>query len=237
MKKLLIIVVTLMLLTSAAYAAPLMDYSFGRAAFDLGVNCSPTQNGSGPTGISSGWNIDFGAAAGLGNNFAVKYSQQNMSSSQQTGIDTFGSYNFTTIMQVQQINLMYDFMPSGAPFNVSAFIGAQYSNLGNAGSYTGAAHSPDKSTQTTSDNLWGGQIGVQASTYVANSVIVYGQAQYGLPYYQFGGGVAYAVTPSFDINLSANYVSASAIAFYNTNNGQDINWFSIPITLGVTMKI
>ncbi|MEI6286314.1 MAG: hypothetical protein WCP79_07405 [Bacillota bacterium] len=235
MKKLFVIVIALMLLTSAAYAAPLMDYSFGRATFDFGVNYSPSQNM--PTenqtmansGMSGGWNLDFGATAGLGNNFAVKYSQQNMSNASVTN----NNETATLVAQVQQVNLMYDFMPSGAPFNVSAFIGAQYSNFGFAASGQPSLNA----TGLQSFNKWGGQIGVIASTYVADSVIVYGQAQYGLPYYQFGGGLAYAVTPNFDVNLSANYVSSSLSSFVNLNGSQNANIFSIPITLGVTMKI
>ena len=194
MKKLLIVVIALMLLTPAAYAAPLMDYSLGRVVFDLGVNASPQQNNyySGESnGITTGYNIDYGFTAGAGNNFAISYSQQNMSGTEQSKTYSGGFYyRQTPTMQVQQLNLLYNFAPKAAAYNLSVFIGAQYGTLGSV-RYYGNTHSvpvAQKSTEQDSLNLWGGQIGVSAAAHVANSVIVFGQAQYGWPYYQLGGG-------------------------------------------------
>ena len=242
MKKLVIIVVALILLTSVGYAAPLMDYSFGRVTLDLGFNASPTQtpvslNGYSTIGytITTGYNFDFGATAGLGGNFAFNYSQQNMSGSQQTYSDVYGSGSNTPTMQVQQLNLLYNFAPVTAPYNLSGFVGVQYGILGKV--YFVQDYLNQKSTWQDSKNLWGGQIGVRATAHVADSVIVFGQAQYGWPYYQLGGGVAYVLSPSFDVNLSANYISTSLSIFEDLRNKPDANEFSIPITLGLTWKI
>lgn len=221
MKKILLLIVTLIMFASAATASPLTDYSLGRTAWDIGVNISPFYNSASPEtsycGIGYGFNA--GATVGIGYHMALQYSIQNAASA--TVNAATGSY----YLQIQQLNLLYNYASGDTPFFFGWIVGAQYGSAGLRGDSAGLS----------ANSQFGGQIGLMLAFPLDNNVSVYGSARGGKPYSQASVGASYQFTPNLETNLDLTYITNNGSNGYPDSTG-NTNSSALPISLSVTLK-
>lgn len=181
------------LAAGTAFAAPLDDYSQGKAALDLGFNFSGRMDVDNDPWDSAGTkSAMYGAATvGLGNNLAAQYKYDNWQS--KTVSVPNASAKLTT--QSHQLNLLYQVAPG-----ISPYIGWRMDKVG--GDITVANKS-----FSVSDTQNIAQIGVVGQyKFADNKAKVWGDMAFGTKSrqaYELGAG--YEVAKNVDLNLSWQY--------------------------------
>jgi hypothetical protein len=203
MKKMSVIVIALVLISSTAFASPLTDFSSGKGAIDLTLR-DTTNSGNvtvAPYIISgdgaSKLNLDGALTFGLGNNLALQFrafspeSKDTTLTGAMTGTDRS---KFTT----SEFNILYKLDKNVAIFTgyVTAKGEMSFSNY------------PGKNFTTKSKNLW--QFGVVASTPIGEKTTLWASAAAGTnSLTNLEIGVGYEIAPNLELNVNYREIKAS----------------------------
>lgn len=110
-KLLLATVMGLTLAASTAMAAPLDDYSKGKAAVDLGFNWGGSVSVDG-TSIDNKPAMNAGVTVGLGNHMALQYKYDNWQSKDLSGVGGSAQIGY----QKHQVNMLFQVAPGISPY-------------------------------------------------------------------------------------------------------------------------
>jgi len=192
MKKVLITIVCLFMLSSIGMASPLLDYSKGDVSFDYtyrpNLDMSGTTNfgyrldtlsGTYPLheSFDGSANLDVGLTIGMGNNWAVQYRQYNpqgsfglYSGSVDIGNGTLsGSINATGKIRQDEFKVLYKLSP-----NTAAFVGVVRANagikLGGSATYTDTPYA----VAAVSSGTWSGGINLPEFTSPDKNMVQFG---------------------------------------------------------------
>lgn len=178
MKKIILTVLCLFVLSSIGFASPLMDYSKGKAAIDLTYR--PSLDVKDEAGTFDGKAYDWGFTYGIGNKMALQYKQFNPETDSYDGIKHK--------IKSEEFNVLYKLDK-----NVSAFTGiVRYQHyFTNINSITSGQDYKNK---------W--QVGLVGSTNVWKKTDAYGVAALGNDYRNWEIGLSYAIAKDIDFNLS-----------------------------------
>jgi predicted porin len=187
------------MLSSLALAAPLMDYSTGKTAIDISVYPNLDTHLSNNTGYNESpkgksGNYEFGVTTGLGDKFAIQY--RNFSPETKS----FGQYHDVVELKNQEINMLYKLNN-----NLSAFAGYNWTKV------------HDSSTRINGDSETKGttQVGVIASTQIAQKTTLFGKLGVGNDLTNYQLGISYCITPNLDFNICYNYLEVKKVTFGN----------------------
>lgn len=191
-KVLLGLTLGLSLSTAAACAAPLEDYSVGKAEVNVGTTLAPamatSQNGHTDKGSVKN-RIEGGATVGLGHNMAFQFkyvdNQQKPNSSE---------FNLRT----QEYNLRYK-----VDKNLSAYVGQMHARF--------EAKGFGNATRNTL------QAGVQYETKLGKNVTGWAGMGFGSNLQHYELGVGYALTQNIDLDLSYQYTQVKDFHIAGTN--------------------
>jgi predicted porin len=176
MKKIVMVLAGLLLLSSVAVASPLTDYSQGRFAIDLTWrNTADYFNGD----FNRKYNLDAGITLGLCHNFAFQYRNFSPESANTAGFVAKGQFN--------EYNVLYKLDKGFSVF---------------AGWVTSKSTSPvgGVSVSTDTENYW--QAGVIGSTRIAPNLSLWGVAAAGEDLTNFEAGISYQFTPNVEFNVN-----------------------------------
>ena len=199
MKKIGLLVVAFLFIYSIAFASPLMDFGAGKGSIDL--TWQDTQgNGfsSGESGDSiSKYNFDGSLTFGLNNKFALQYryfAPKNDYNFTATGGDA-GTFSLNT----NEVNVLYKLDK-----NVAAFAGL-VTTSGSVVDYT------DSSYNTNINRKNYCQVGLVASTTIADKTTLWGSAAAGQDLDNYGVGIGYEFSPGWEFNIDYRYTHFKAL--------------------------
>jgi len=183
MKKAVLTLALLFVFSSMAFASPLTDYSTGKTSIDLNwrPNLSVVDSYTGD-GIGTEYQkgksgtVDWGITTGLGNKFAVQYSQYNP-----VGKDSYGGYGMNT----KELNVLYKLNK-----NVSAFAGYHRA------SFVGGDYTKNNNTL---------QVGLTGYDEIADKTTLYGTLGVGNKLLNWEVGVSYEVAQNTEFNFGYRY--------------------------------
>lgn len=194
MKKVLILIMALLLVSGVCAASPLTDYSQGKAAIDLEFypGHDLTVNGKDFDGKSS--NMAGSVTVGIGNDFAVQYRQSDWEGSAGSKVRNINN---------QQFNLLYKVNK-----NVSAFAGFTKTSLSKQ-----ANHGERKGPNQTD---W--QVGLIGSKPIAKKTTAYALASMGSDIRNWEVGVSYAFAKNTEFNVMYRDFRADSLSNWNGNS-------------------
>lgn len=233
MKKVVLTVLLVFILSSVAMASPLTDFSRGNAALDINYranadyNVDPGIDGKGKLGdvaFDSNNNLEWGYTYGIGNNWAMQYRQATLKGTLGLYNGNYGQsesekrYSTTTInanveakAKVEEYNVLYKINK-----NLIAFTGAvkvapsARLNLGispyGSGDIAIAGH--DK-------NIW--QFGLQGVVPFADKYTGYGIAAYGSDYRNLEAGVGYQISKNVEFNVNYRDIKIDNMTMVGVN--------------------
>jgi len=224
MKKtaILTMVVATMLTTSVGFAAPLSDYSAGKTSVDLTWRQSSIDANSqfSNDALSKKGNIEFGITTGLGNNFALQYTNANSKSKDTNLPDGAGStYRENGSLKMQEFNVLYNLDK-----NVSVYTGI-VSLKGNVDAEGGAPSSSSKSKL---------QFGVMGSTKLGDKTTAYAQVGVASSFTNWKVGISQEVAPNLELNIDYRRTQAKKMSF--DNGLGDVDMTAKGIGVGVSYK-
>ena len=162
--------------------------------------------------------MEFGITTGLGNNFALQYSNFNGKSKNTTLDDgAGGTYDVQGTLKVQEFNVLYKLDK-----NVSAF----------AGLVKVKGEVTDSGITTTSSGKNKVQFGLIGSTKLGDKTTAYAQVGFASSYTNWKIGVSQEIAPNLELNLDYRSISAKKLNFAGT----DTDITSKGLGLGVTYK-
>ncbi|MBP2650978.1 MAG: hypothetical protein H6Q74_1803 [Firmicutes bacterium] len=217
MKKILITLTCLLMLSSIALASPQMDFSQGKGSID--INWRNTENSITNSDyaqdFSKKYNFDGTITYGLGNNFALQY-RNFVPESKTTSI--YG-YDVTAKLRTNEYNLLYKLDKNVAVLAgvVNAKGELNFENYGGTAS-------------TDTKNYW--QVGVVASTNIATNTTLWGSVAAGKNLTNYEIGIGYQFAPSWEFNV--NYRDLKLKNFTADDVTPDIQ--AKGLGLGVTYK-
>ncbi len=194
-KKMLTLLLLMMLFTSVGFASPLTDYSSGKVAVDILFlpnidNDSPYRAKVGSASMAESAdgksdNLSWGAAFGLGNNFALEYRQMDVATEQ-----CKRSNDYLKI-DGREINVLYK---TGK--NLAVFVGYHRAKFINA----------TANWSTQSKNAF--QVGLVGWTDLAPETTLFGRAGLGNDLTSYEIGLSHALSANVDLNLVYRYREA-----------------------------
>jgi len=188
-----------------------MDYSSGKAEFDLGM-CDTQITTGGPLSeglpsFGSKYNFDGAVTVGLGNNFAVQYKYFSPQSQDFT-YDNILSINMK--MTNNEFNVLYK-----VDNNVAAFVGYINSKAQlNVNLFTLSGTAP-----SNTQNIW--QIGVVGSTPIAEKTTLWASAAAGSHVTNLAVGVGYEFSPGWEFNVGYRDLVINKYDFNGINGTMD----------------
>lgn len=226
MKKICLVVIASFLLSSVAFASPLMDYSQGKGSIDL--TWRNTQNTTSDNNGSLDWNkkynLDGGLTLGLGNNFAFQYRNFEPQSADFSGTADITGYgtvsgSVNTKFETNEFNILYKLDKGVAAF--AGFVTAKGSlNLSRSSeplavSSVSAPSVESRDISSSSKNMW--QLGLIGVTPIATNVNLYGLVGAGNDWTNFEAGISYEFAPSFEFDVNYRDIEAKKfnLAGYN----------------------
>ena len=228
MKKLFLVLLICLLLTSAAYAAPLTDFNWGRASMDANfdLNIASINNGDQLNGLGLG--SDFAGTVGVtqGNygGFAVqaKYANYSGPSKSQDSVSVWIS------AEKQEYNIIYQ-LPFAIPVKIQPYIGLDFVNWG-----LGAK---DSDSGNRSYNYLASSYGFHGGVavdyaFASDSWNIFANVDGGNTNFDVGAGVSYTPIKNVDVNLGIKYDCFFAGI---RQNGKDNLNFITPY-VGATLK-
>jgi predicted porin len=224
MKKTAILVMTAatMVTTSLGFAAPLSDYSAGKTSVDLTWRQSSLDaNSQGATdALSKKGNMEFGITTGLGNNFALQYTNAN-SKSKDTDLPdgAGGTYRENGSLKMQEFNVLYKLDK-----NVSAYVGMV--NL------KGTINDEGSGTASGSKNKL--QFGVMGSTKLADKTTAYAQVGVASSFTNWKIGISQEVAPNLELSIDYRRTQAKKMSF--DNGLGDVDMTAKGIGVGLSYK-
>jgi len=221
MKKVLLLVVCSLLIGSVVYASPLMDYSAGKGSVDLtwrnteSTDIEHSYSNPPPVFVlDKKYNFDGTLTFGLGNKFAIQY--RNFE-------PKLPDYQFseTLHLKTNEFNLLYKLDK-----NVAMVVG--FNNVSGTFSQTGL---PDWGLNTRSIF----QLGVVASTSIANKTTLWGSVKAGKNLEDYEVGVGYEFRPGWEFNVNYRYLHLKNLSD-DTFNDYGMEWKVKGSGLGITYK-
>lgn len=181
MRKILLIITLILAFSSVGFASPQTDYSQGKVSIDYAFrpNLDLDWSSKGTLDGKSG-NHDLGITIGLGNNFAFQFQNQTADSKSYYFSDPSTPFTANTETNANQFNLLYKL-----DNNVSAFVG--YVNAKTDVKLSGSETISGKRV-----NGW--QVGLVASTPLAEKLTGYGSVGFGSKIENFEIGLGYALS-------------------------------------------
>jgi len=229
LKKVALVLAATSVVTSAAFAAPMTDYSQGKFAIDISTSPSLDQSAK-PDYYPYDYSYPakstttFGVTAGLGGKWAVQYRQHKFSSEEE---NTYYYGYPQSNLKGYEANALYK-----VDKNFSVFAGYTSFKLGFTNSYYSGYDNPGKS-------VGGMQVGAIVSTPVTDKVSAYGIVSTGSKLDSFEVGMAYKVSKNVDFNMG--YADRNYKKLHNESS-----WWGTPdhkynaqakgINWGVTLK-
>lgn len=219
MKKISLLVVAFLFISSIALASPLTDYSLGKSAVDITwfSNLHMTDqytsilnaagNGTDAANGKHG-NLDLSLTTGLGGKWAIQYRQFNPETKDYT---TFGRVQRFGVRS-QELDALYKIDK-----NLSAFVG-----------WHQARYTYDSiNANTTASNKNVVQVGLVGTTQIATKTQLYGVGGVGKDLVTYEIGVSYEIAKGLDFNLLYRYKKVENL---------DDATFGIPYRDNVTVK-
>lgn len=185
-KKTVLIVVCSFLISSTAFAAPLTDYSVGKASIDLNYRNTEQLLDSDTYGRK--YNLEPSVTIGIADKWAFQYRYKNLKS-KSTTFNNGISYQ-TVNLCVNEFNLLYSLTP-----NVSLFVGRILTDGAINVSVPGWGQS----------ETWGwtslGQVGLLGSVPLTDKISAYGVVGISHRWTNFEVGLSYAFTKNWEFNV------------------------------------
>ena len=209
MRKIVVMVACLLMVSSVALASPLMDFSAGKGSVDLTMR--NTANSMFVLEFDNKYNFDGTVTLGLGNNWAVQYRYFQPESA---ATDFGAPLGMTLKMRTNEYNVLYKLDK-----NIAAFAG--YVTAQETDGYPGLATYTSETRK-----LW--QVGFAGSAAIGKKTTLWGTVGLGRDLTNCELGVGYAITPNLDINVS-----------YRSLNVNDLDGFEVKakgLGFGVTLK-
>lgn len=210
MKKSLVIALGLSCaMTTAAFAAPVTDFTKGNTLFDVGFINSELENSS--QGDSLEWdsksNLDLGVTHSLDNDFALQYKYQK---------SNHDFYGYKTKNDIQQFNIVHKINDH---FNAIAGVTRM------SGKVEGINDLEDKTKF---------QVGFTGHTAFNDKVSGWATLTAGSDVYSYEVGVGHKLADNTDLNLFYRYTKFSDMRYENAAVKNDIKVKGVG--LGVTFK-
>ena len=203
MKKNVLGAITLSLLvTSAAYAAPMTSMDKGTGKVDASFSFGPyfqAEEAGYALNLDGDTSNRLGATYGLGNNLGIDYKY----------VSHTGNV-FNTSLQSNQLNLMYQVTP-----NVAAFAGYVNNRIKN--------NNGEASTS-------GYQVGVLGRTEIAKRTSAWASIGVGNVITAYEVGVGYDLTHNFDLNLFYNDTKYKGFSDYGNNLSANTHSVNLGVT-------
>lgn len=182
-KKITVPFMAAMVLSTAAFASPLSDYSAGKTSVDMtwrpSLNITDQYYGFEDNFDGKKGTVDWRITTGLGNNWAIQYNHFNAISNSvsEAGVKT------------QELNLLYQFNK-----NASAFVGYHRAKYNYSSVFD--VTTPAKNTM---------QIGLLGTTEIAKWTNLYGLVGFGKDLKNYEVGISYEFAKNTEFNISYRY--------------------------------
>ncbi|MDR3561110.1 MAG: outer membrane beta-barrel protein [Negativicutes bacterium] len=223
MKKIAMIVTCLLLLCNMALASPLMDFSQGKGSIDLTWRNADT-NLSGPgysQDFAKNYNLEGGLTYGLGNKFAFQFRTFEAKSGDTiTTTPLFAPDRANFKLTTNEYNVLYKLDK-----NLAAYAGLVTAK----GTFADLTF-PGNSGGTNTRNFW--QVGLVGSTEIAKRTTLWANVAAGTDLTNWGVGVSYAFTPSWELNVDYRDFQAKNL----TIPGGKVDGKAKGVGIGVTYK-
>ncbi len=216
MRKIVIMLFVLMLISSVGFAAPLTDYKAGKTAIDVtffpsmgahltndaGYDQSPKSEGS----------FDFGATVGLGKGFALQYKQFNPLTKVFNGAEQIRLYS-------QELNLLKQIVNTKET-HAAIFAGVTRAKVKDF--FMGSSSSSDESNHF--------QVGLVINHKIAEKTSLFGRLGFSTDLLNSEVGVAYAASKNIDLNLSYRFYKVQNLEFPTVNVHSEFQGVGIGVT-------
>ena len=204
------------LLSGAAAASPLTDYSAGKVAIDASYSKPTVINdeyvqGSFDRDGKGKW--DFAGTFGLGNKFAIQYSQATL--------DVPIFVVASTKMDTKKFNVLYQLNP-----NVSVYSGLVRATT------TWSYYSGGNYVDTR--NIW--QFGIEGHAKLADKLVGFASLGAGSGLETFNIGLGYEVAPNVEVNVGYGYNKIKDFTYINSTPGYKEDFTAKGMKYGVTFK-
>lgn len=221
-KKVIPFLMVLLFTASIGFAAPLTDYSAGKASIDLtwspNLDSETDSNyGSGFSADGKNGNFDVGLTVGLGNKFALQYRQFDP----ETEFIPAAQLSYET--KNREVNLLYQLDKNWSLF--AGYHKASWSAYREDGSFY---------SETNDKNSFQG--GVIGNIKFDNKFTGYTVLGFGKDLRNYEVGVAYAVAPNVDLNVGYRSLTVDNLAFKYPFNGESLEQQFKGMNYGITYK-
>lgn len=223
MKKtaILVMAAAIMMATSVGFASPLTDYSAGKTSIDLTYRISElnTKTQSESDSLDKKGNLDFGITTGLGNKFALQYTNSNEKSKETTMSD--GS-TLQASLKVQEVNVLYQLDK-----NLSVYTGFVSVKGSGTNSFSGSSNS----SSTTKNKV---QFGVIGTAQLAEKTTAYAQVGFASNFTNWKVGVSQEIAPNLELNVDYGRMQAKKMNF--GSDVGDVDMTAKGLGIGVSYK-
>lgn len=182
-----------LVVTGAASASPLTDYSAGKVAIDINYsNQSVDLNNPGldPLSFNKKSNWDFAGTFGVGNKFAFQYIHANTDSNPISYVSGSDTYLHSYKLNTKQLNVLYQLDK-----NLSVYTGIARVD----GTDTDAGVNFPSNTK----NIW--QIGLVGTTKAADKLTGFAGVGVGKDLMTYTIGLGYEIAPQLEFNVIYDY--------------------------------
>ena len=198
-------------------ASPLTDYTAGKTAIDL------TWRSADINGDNQGDNADFGKkkgldwgiTTGLGNNFAIQYSDYNVKSKEAVLYqDATEKFSMKSQLKTQEINILYKLND-----NLAAYTGlVRLSGDNSVKDVLNNVTTEQSFDMNTKNKI---QLGLVGSTKIAEKTTAYAQLGVASDYTNWKVGLSQELAPNLELNLDYRRLEAKSLKYAGTNNNID----------------
>ena len=208
MKKIGLLVVMLLLISSVALASPLTDYSAGKGSIDLTLRNTKETLSVESEHLTFGKknNLDTTVTVGLSDKFAIQYRNFDAKSGNLSmGGDMAGG--ISTKLTSNEFNVLYKMGK-----NINAFAG-----LVNAQVTLGQSISDGPSMEIGTPTKKYLQVGVVASTQIADKTTLWGSVGVGRHLTNLEVGVGYEFAPNWEFNVNYRNLNVKNLQYMMTS--------------------
>ncbi len=216
-KKVAVMATMAMMICGIGNAAPLTDYSVGKTTIDM------TWRSADINGKNQGDNADFGnkkgldwgITTGLGNNFAIQYSDYNVKSKEAVLYqDATETFSMKSQLKTQEINVLYKLND-----NLSAYTGlVRLSGNNGVKDVLNNVTTEQSFDMNTKNKI---QFGLVGSTKIADKTTAYAQVGVASDYTNWKIGLSQEIAPNIELNLDYRRLEAKELRYSGTNNSID----------------
>ena len=223
-KKIFLVTLLTLFLTSIAYAGPLKDFSPGKTAVEVGGLRSDVKiSGSGVSEkFDEKYNMNWGVTTGLGGNFALQY--KGFTAKGKGTYIPAANLDGTAKLNHHELNLLYKLFKTD---NVFLYTFAGMARDKGSVKIAGTRFSSD------SKNNW--QAGVGGTVKIARKLDLFASVGAGNRVLNWKAGLSYALNKNFDIDVFYSYYKVKKLSGENFI-GNKFDGSSKGIGLGLTFK-